>query len=88
LGSIYTYEDFVDLFPKEGQPAKAPWRLALITVLQFLENLSDWQTADAVSGRLDWIYLLGLELTDVGFDASVLSEFRSRLGAGHAESAC
>ena len=85
LGSIYTDEDFVDLFPKEGQPAEAPWRLALITVLQFLENLSDRQAADAVRGRIDWKYLLGLDLTDAGFDASVLSEFRSRLGAGHAE---
>src|SRR5258708_10033186 len=85
LGSIYTDEDFADLFPKEGQPAQAPWRLALVTVLQFLENLSDRQAADAVRGRIDWKYLLGLDLTDAGFDASVLSEFRSRLGAGHAE---
>src|SRR5215470_16668835 len=79
LGSIYTDEDFVDLFPKEGQPAEAPWRLALITVLQFLENLSDRQAADAVRGRIDWKYALGLELADTGFDASVLSEFRGRL---------
>jgi transposase len=79
LGNIYTDEDFVDLFPKEGQPAEAPWRLALITVLQFVENLSDQQAADAVRGRLDWKYLLGLELTDAGFDASVLSEFRAGL---------
>src|SRR5215467_10501099 len=85
LGRIYTDEDFVDLFPKEGQPAEAPWRLALITVLQFLEHLSDRQAADAVRGRIDWKYLLGLELTDSGFDASVLSEFRARLVEGHAE---
>ena len=79
LGSIYTDEDFRDLFPQDGQPAEAPWRLALITVMQFMENLSDRQAADAVRGRLDWKYLLGLELTDAGFDASVLSEFRARL---------
>ncbi|SRR5258708_5349886 len=79
LGSIYTDEDFQDLFPKDGQPAEAPWRLALVTVMQFVENLSDQQAADAVRGRLDWKYLLGLELTDSGFDASVLSEFRARL---------
>jgi len=85
LGSIYTDEDFADLFPKEGQPAEAPWRLALITVLQFLENLSDRQAADMVRGRIDWKYLLGLDLTEAGFDASVLSEFRSRLVEGHAE---
>ncbi len=85
LGSIYTDEDFADLFPKEGQPAQAPWRLALVTVLQFLENLSDRQAANAVRGRIDWKYLLGLDLTDPGFDASVLSEFRSRLIENHAE---
>jgi len=56
LGSIYTDEDFVDLFPKEGQPAQAPWRLALVTVMQFVENLSDRQAADAVRARIDWKY--------------------------------
>lgn len=85
LGSIYTDEDFADLFPKDGQPAEAPWRLALVTVMQFVENLSDQQAADAVRGRLDWKYLLGLELTDSGFDASVLCEFRARLLDDHAE---
>jgi transposase len=85
LGTIYTDEDFAELFPKEGQPAEAPWRLALVTVLQFVENLSDQQAAEAVRGRIDWKYLLGLELTDGGFDASVLSEFRARLVEHHAE---
>src|SRR5215471_14473826 len=85
LGSIYTDEDFIDLFPKEGQPALASWRLALITVLQFVENLSDQRAADAVRGRIDWKYLLGLDLTDSGFDASVLSEFRARLVEHQAE---
>lgn len=78
LGTIYRDEDFAELFPRDGQPAYAPWRLALVTVLQFLENLSDRQAADAVRGRLDWKYLLGLELSDPGFDASVLVEFRQR----------
>jgi transposase len=58
--------------------------LALVTLLQFAENLSDRRAAEAVRGRIDWKYLLGLELTDPGFDASVLSEFRSRLVAGGA----
>jgi transposase len=53
LGCIYKDEDFADLFPKEGQPAQAPWRLALITVMQFIENLSDRQAADAVRGRIE-----------------------------------
>jgi transposase len=53
--------------------------------MQFRENLSDRQGADAVRSRIDWKYLLGLELTDSGFDFSVLSEFRHRLIAGQAE---
>jgi len=47
--------------------------------------MSDRAAADAVRGRLDWKYLLGLELTDPGFDHTVLSEFRSRLATGQAE---
>jgi transposase len=85
LKSIYRDEDFADLFPKRGQPAESPGRLALITVLQFAEGLSDRQAADAVRSRIDWKYLLGLELSDPGFDYSVLSEFRSRLLQGGAE---
>lgn len=81
LGTIYTDELFADLYPQRGQPAEAPWRLALVTVFQFQEGLSDRQAAEAVRGRIDWKYALSLELTDAGFDASVLSEFRSRLVA-------
>jgi transposase len=85
LGTIYTDEDFIELFPELGQPALAPWRLALVTVIQFRENLTDRQAAEAVRSRIDVKYLLGLELTDPGFDFSVLSEFRSRLLEGEAE---
>ena len=84
LGPIFSDADFAALFPQEGQPAYAPWRLALVTVLQFREQLADRQAADAVRARLDWKYLLGLELADPGFDFSVLSEFRARLLAGNA----
>ncbi len=84
LGVIYEDEVFAHLFPKLGQPAEAPWRLALITVMQFAEGLSDRQAADAVRGRIDWKYALGLELDDPGFDASVLCEFRARLLEGGA----
>lgn len=79
LGLIFNDTDFADLFPTRGQPGLPPWRLALVTVLQFRENLSARQAADAVRARIDWKYLLGLELTDAGFDFSVLSEFRTRL---------
>jgi transposase len=85
LGTIFDDAEFADLYPRRGQPALAPWRLALVTVLQFREDLSDRRTADAVRARIDWKYLLGLELTDPGFDASVLCEFRSRLLAGGGE---
>ena len=85
LGTIYTDETFTDLFPTHGQPAEAPWRLALVTVFQFMERLTDRQAAEAVRSRLDWKYALSLELTDPGFDHTVLSEFRSRLVAGNAE---
>lgn len=79
LGTIYEDELFADLFSPTGRPAEAPWRLALVCVLQFVEDLSDRQAAEAVRARIDWKYLLGLELTDVGFDFSVLCEFRARL---------
>lgn len=85
LGTLYDDTLFADLFPPRGQAAQAPWQLALVTLLQFAENLSDRQAADAVRSRIDWKYLLGLELTDPGFDFSVLSEFRQRLVAAKAE---
>ncbi len=85
LGAIYTDEEFADLYPERGQPALAPWRLAVVTLLQYVEDLTDRQAAEAVRSRLDWKYLLGLELSDPGFDQSVLSEFRQRLLAQGAE---
>lgn len=79
LGTFFTNDQFADLYPADGQPAYAPWRLALVSVMQFAENLTDRQAADAVRSRIDWKYALSLELTDEGFDFSVLSEFRQRL---------
>src|SRR5215203_3350223 len=75
LGPVYQDSQFAALFPRRGQPAAAPGRLALATVLQFAEDLSDREAADAVRGRIDWKYALGLALTDPGFDYIVLSEF-------------
>ncbi len=76
---LFKDEDFSDLYPDLGQPALSPWRLGLVTLMQFMENLTDRQAANAVRLRLDWKYALGLELDDIGFDFSVLSEFRGRL---------
>jgi transposase len=85
LGAIYDDEAFAALFPGRGQPGEAPWRLALVTVFQFAEDLSDRQAAEAVRGRIDWKYALSLDLTDPGFDASVRCEFRTRLVEGGEE---
>src|SRR5215468_2869110 len=85
FGTILQDEDFAALCPVGGQPGLPPWRLALVTIIQFRENLADRQAAEAVRARIDWKYLLSLELTDPGFDFSVLSEFRDRLLAGSAE---
>ena len=79
LGELYTDSQFTELFAIQGQPAESPGCLALVTVMQFAEGLSDRQAAEAVRARIDWKYALGLELTDPGFDFSVLSEFRMRL---------
>jgi len=85
LGQIYEDATFARLFSHRGRPGEAPWRLALVSVMQFAERLSDRKAADAVRGRIDWKYALGLPLDDPGFDASVLCEFRARLLAGSAE---
>ncbi len=58
LHMIVTDHDFADLFPARGQPAEAPVRLALATLLQFMEGLTDRQAAHAVRTRTDWKYLL------------------------------
>jgi transposase len=79
LGAVFDDVGFADLYPALGQPGYAPWRLALVTLMQFREGLSDRQAAEAVRGRIDWKYLLALELADAGFDHSVLCEFRARL---------
>src|SRR5829696_1665665 len=76
LGTLYDNPLFAEVFSPLGAPAIAPWRLALVCVLQFAEGLSDRQAADAVRARIDWKYALGLELADEGFHFAVLSEFR------------
>nr|WP_231905551.1 IS1182 family transposase [Streptomyces davaonensis] len=79
LGVLFTDEDFAAAFPDRGRPAISPGALALVSVLQYAEGLSDRQAADQVRARMDWKFLLGLELDDPGFDFTVLGDFRSRL---------
>jgi transposase len=73
------------VYGTRGAPGLSPAQLAVVTALQFAENLTGRQVADAVRGRIDWKYCLGLELADPGFDFSMLSEFRGRLVAGGRE---
>ncbi|MEU4164056.1 IS1182 family transposase [Actinoplanes sp. NPDC026670] len=79
LGPVFTDETFAQAFPAAGRPAASPGALALVSVLQYAEGLSDRQAADQVRARMDWKYLLGLELDDAGFDFTVLTDFRTRL---------
>lgn len=79
LGTLYRDEQFAALYPAGGQFAEQPWRIALVLVMQYMENYTDRQAAEALKTRIDWKYVLSLELTDPGFDFSVLSEFRQRL---------
>jgi transposase len=85
LGAWYEDADFAGTYPVRGRPGLSPAQLAMVTVLQFTEDLTDRQAADAVRGRVDWKYCLGLELADPGFEFTVLSGFRDRLLAGGAE---
>ena len=75
LGTIFDDSEFADLFPQRGQPAEAPWRLGLVCLVQYMEDLTDRQAADAVRSRMDIKYVLGLELTDPGFDFGVMTFF-------------
>ncbi len=85
LGTFYDDEDFADLYSDEGQLALRPGSLALICVMQYMANLSDRATVEAVAARIDWKYALGLELTTSSFDSSILSLFRSQLLNGGQE---
>ncbi|WP_089007295.1 IS1182 family transposase [Micromonospora viridifaciens] len=79
LGEVFGDEQFAAAFGSRGAPAESPGALALVTALQYVENLTDRQAAQMVARAIDWKYALGLDLTDPGFDASVLSKFRARL---------
>src|SRR5437870_2942129 len=85
FGTLYEDQLFVDLYPPEGRPVEvAPWRLALVMVMQYIEGLTDRQAADAVRRCMDWKYALSLDLHDPGFDFTLLHDFRERLLAHEA----
>lgn len=54
IGTLFTDALFASLYPERGQPALPPWRLALVTMLQFAEGLSDRQAVAAVECQLDF----------------------------------
>jgi transposase len=78
FGAMCADHECAALFPTRGQPAEAPWRLARVTIMPYVEDLSDRRAADAVRSRLDWKYALRLELPAPGFDSTGLSEWRTR----------
>jgi transposase len=85
FGTLYDDQRFADLYPPQGRPVEvAPWRLALVRVMQDIEGLTDRQAADAVRRCMDWKYALSLTLTDPGFDFTVLQDCRWRLLAHEA----
>jgi transposase len=85
FGALYDDQLFSDLYPPSGRPVEVtPWCLALVMVMQYLEGLTDRQAADAVRRCMDWKYALSLELTDPGFDFTLLHDFRQRLLAHEA----
>src|SRR4051812_31916380 len=79
LGELFPDAEFAEAFGVRGRPGWSPGRLALVTVLQMAENLTDRQAAEAVRDKMSWKYALGLGLGDEGLDASMLSEFRTRV---------
>src|SRR3989441_5943133 len=80
FGTLYHDQLFADLSPPQGRPVEvAPWRLALVVVMQYIEGLTDRQAADAVRRCMDWKYALSLDLHDPGFDFTLLHDFRQRL---------
>ena len=85
LGPLFDDADFAPLFAWQGQEGVSPGLLAMVTIMQYMEGLTDRQTADGVRGRIEWKYALGLRLRYAGFHYSILSPFRDRLLAGGQE---
>jgi transposase len=80
FGTLYNAQLFAALYPPEGRPVEgSPWRLALVTVMQYIEGLTDRQAADAVRRCMDWKYVLSLDWHAPGFDCTLLHDFRERL---------
>ena len=68
-----------------GRPAIDPVLLCGVTLLQFMEKVSDRRAAEQVAYHLGWKYALDLELPYEGFHPTVLVYFRDRLEEKKAE---
>ena len=80
-------EDFIEFYSTRGRNAIPPAFLARVTLLQFRENMSDPEAADACVRRLDWKIALHLALEkNTSFDSSSLCRFRRRLKENEAMS--
>ncbi|MGW5402622.1 transposase [Streptomyces sp. NPDC003952] len=87
LARVFADEPFAEAFGVRGAPGLSPGVLGLVTVLQFTESLTDRQAVAMAVRAIDWKYAMGVELTDTGFDTSVLSRFRARLAGNGGASA-
>ena len=72
-------EEFRSMYSNLGQPAYSPARLTVVSLLQANEHLPDRAAAYMVRARMDWKYALHLPLNDLGFDPSILCEYRERV---------
>jgi hypothetical protein len=83
LGEVYADARFTAAFGVRGRPGISAGQLMMASMLQFSENLTGRQAAEAVRGRITWKYTLGPELDDPGFDAVLLdTSAQARAGAG------
>jgi transposase len=80
FGTLYEDQLFADRYPAQGRPVEvAPWRVALVMSMPYIEGLTDRQAADAVRRGMDWQAALSLDLHDPGFDCTLWPDVRDRL---------
>ncbi len=78
--ACFSDEDFAECYSTKGRHAIPPTYLACVTLLQFRENMSDPEAAEACVRRLDWKIAHHRPLKEnVSFDSSTLCNYRKRL---------
>ena len=77
---LFPDEMFADLFAADGRRSVPPMIVAVVTVLQRLEGLSDREAVDRFTFDVRWKYAAGgLDFDHPGFVHTVLVDFRARL---------